>query len=94
MMVPTPYVNDFGDVWFARGDAPWPRIQHEAAEHARDTVGWNAVAVYQGIQRSVRVTDEHECPHATDDECFAEVGSDSPPCCRTVDAYHFLVEER
>lgn len=97
-----PYMNDDGDLWFPRGEWTWNAAQHEAAEWARWTVGGWARARYEGITRDCRVSDEREETHPVECDPVENNGRDDvmieefglcDGCCRTVEAYHFLVVE-
>ncbi|HEX5016486.1 MAG TPA: hypothetical protein VFX15_02740 [Actinomycetes bacterium] len=97
-----PYVNGDGDVWIERGTAPWPRIQREAFNVLYE-MGWGRAdgysMEYQGAEKDVRVSDEHEYPHGDDDGCADYQGKDYndpgfEPCCRSIEAHHFRGVER
>jgi hypothetical protein len=88
-----PYTNDDGDIWIERGIAPWPAVQREASLIAREVGDYDSIAKYIGIEKGVRVSDEHEYPHDEEMEDPQEAADRDMPvcdgCCRTIEAYHF-----
>jgi hypothetical protein len=81
-----PYVNEDGEIWIERGSVSWPAARHAAADMARWLGDDRSVAIYEGIERHVRVSDEREEPHMEAADCAG--------CCRTIDAYSFRTVER
>ena len=83
--LPKAYYSDSGFIWVERRSAPWPFIQKAAMEMASNSneygIRWGVV--YEGVNPSVRVTDEHEMPCA-EQPC---------KCCRTIEAHQFQMVE-
>jgi len=94
-----PYINeDTRDLYFERGQAPWPRILASAKSWARQMGEEATVAVYKGIIQDGRVSDIHEYVHGDDDGCAdsQDMEYEDPkfvPCCRSAVLYHFVMEE-
>lgn len=81
-----PYLNEDGDIWVERGVVPWSQARREALSVVDTGWTWAEVGLaYEGIQKSVLVSDENEAPCENAPDCR---------CCRYITAYHFRQVER